>query len=201
MHYAVEPEISQFPYTELGFSWESDEEINKLEILKRLTNALAVAKPCTTRQRNIIERIIDVMPDAGKISAVTTIELLGKSLLWLNSDYTTPFAKTILKLQRQGITQNATETFCALERTLMACYCKILTKTFYGGGKISTDCLEWQRKFFLTIITTVETTPFIDPVITASTLKISGMITQMNSQLRDIDERIKDASNRLSACH
>ena len=195
MYYAIESELDRaryLPLKKMPYSYDTT-----LDSLTTLTNDLAFTKPCTTKQRDIIEKIIAVSYHAGDISAVKTIESLGRALLWVGSEYVTPFAKSILILEKKAITENANDAFSALEQTLMVCYCKILTKTFYSDAKISANCTEWQRHFFLNIVNAIETTPYIDPVLAANTLKLSGMITSMNNELRDISKRIDNASDAL----
>lgn len=170
-----------------------------LVTLLMLTNNLSVVKPNTGRQHDIIEQIIAIIPQAGKTSPIQTLELLGKALVWVGADYVTPFARAILILEKHAIAENPTRTFAALEHTLMVCYCKMLTKTFYGTGKIHQHCIEWQRQFFITIVNTVESKPFIDPFILAGTLRLSDMVTGMNEKLDDINQRIKQVSHRLSS--
>jgi hypothetical protein len=173
-------------------------QTDPLALLVSLTNALSLVKPNSSRKRDIIEKIIKITPQAGKISSVHTIESLGRALLWVNNDYITPFATSIMILQKKGVAVQHEETFAALEHTLMVCYCKMLTKNYYGTGAVNNHCIEWQREFFSNILNTVITKEFSNPYIAARTLKLSSMITEMNDKLLDINENINVVYNKLS---
>lgn len=169
---------------------------NKIEIIKLLAEALSLAKPGTPLQRDLVEKIIEITPDAGKIDPATTIEALSKSFLWVGNEYIPHFAQKILMLEKPAIETNPNATLSALEKVLTVCHCVFIPLELHGNGRENETCLEWQRQTFFSIIDAIETKAYVvDPIVSADILKISEIITYMNGRFADINERIKFISH------
>ncbi|HEU5047357.1 MAG TPA: hypothetical protein VFT64_05870 [Rickettsiales bacterium] len=165
---------------------------DKVETITFLAQALSSINPGTRIHRDVIERIMQITADAGKIDPVQTIDALSKSFLWVGREYITSFAALIVTLENPALNTDPNAALAALERILMVCYCAILPKDIHGYDKVSNEyCIEWQRRTFFSIINTVETKPHIDPMISSGVLKISEMMTDVSGKLTDINQRIK----------
>jgi len=159
---------------------------NPLDSLQLLSEALITIKPCTSQQKIITRKILDITPDAARISPVKTLEYVSKAFLWVGAEYITPFARLVLILEKAAIHENHEEAFLALENVLMLCYCKVKTKSCERDGKTTTGCLSWQNQFFTVIVDTLQHKHFINPFIAHNTLKLSQMITKMSPALVDV---------------
>jgi hypothetical protein len=165
-------------------------EYSRVKILNRLAETLPAIKPGTGRQRDIIENILEITPDTGRVAPVEAIAALSKSVLWVGNEYIPHFAHAILILQKSALRANPNHALAAIEQSLLVCYSAILPKNVHGTGKCNDVCIEWQRQTFFAVIDTVETAPEIDRAVSENVLKISEIMTGMSEALRDIHQRI-----------
>lgn len=174
---------------------------SRIEMLARLSEALPVMKRGTGIQQDVIHSMITIAPEAAKISPVQTIEALSKSILWVGNEYIPHFAQLILILEKEAIRENASRALCALEESLMVCYCAVLPKNVHGTGKANNICIDWQRYTFLSVINAIEASP-VEPEVLASILRISETMTSISQELSDLHDRIRCmAQEKLTSVH
>jgi|GEM_PF-1013730 len=183
--------LSHYPIPEhYDISALYKKDSSDIETLSILTNSLPYVKPASYNQREIIEKILSLSEQTAITAPIETIEMLGKAALWVGTDYISQFARNILIIQKYAIEANPDKALAAMEHSFMACYCTVVRK-MHENAQLKGKCIEWQRQMFGSIIQTIENNPFINPTITANTLKLSELITDLNDDLAEINGKIK----------
>jgi hypothetical protein len=169
----------------------------KIEIFKLLTKALTIPQISAHLQRDIVEKLLEIMPGAGKLNPVETLEALSDSFLWISTDYIHMVSKGVVLLENPAIQANPNLTLAALEKILLVCHCAIIPLKINGpADKPNESCLELQRQAFFTILNAIENIPTINPDVCTNVLRISGVITEMNDKMSDINKKIHDVTHK-----
>ena len=165
---------------------------DKIGMLHLLMNALALAQSERQGRHEIIEAILEIIPEAGGIDPVETLEALNKLVLLSGDDYISLIAQYILKFHKAALCSNPRKTLLILENDLTICYCIILPKNLHGTSRhCNEQCIEWRRQIFLSIISAVEAKIAAAPLVWDNLRILLHMLDSMSEEFSDINARIK----------
>lgn len=167
----------------------------KLEVLNLLARTLAHGRPGKGLRRDIIEKIIEIAPEAGRMNPVAAMEAMSEAFLWFGTDHLPNVAQKILMLEKPAIETNPNVALSALEKILLVCHCVLIPMDLHGTPQEMEACTEWQRQTFASIIGAIEKNPSIDPAVAANVLKVAEMITYVNEKFGDINQKIHVVSH------